>query len=136
MKNVPQQMPAMQRTTQQASCLDYNRARQVLSRACVNHEFVWLEAQPRPLATTSRPFVTSGFAYDVHASVDGIDVPDFAIEVYEKGALCRYEVERQKIIDFAAMNENERIVRIRARARTRSSKASPLPSRQQAALWP
>ena len=110
-----------QRKSFRATCPDYNQAKSCVKRCTFAAPYVWLEAQTLSADMKVWPARPDDIAYGVHASSDARDIPAFAIEVYEHGALARYETEHQKILDYAKMNESDRVQLIRSQSAKNSN---------------
>jgi hypothetical protein len=112
------------RPTFQSFCADYYEARRAL-KSVISKPFAWVEAVEVPVGAPASPTRADGVAYTVHSAQSARDVPAFAIEVYEGGALSRYEAERSKIAELAKMNEADRQAAMRAQnARVEVSSAT------------
>ena len=117
-----------ERASLRAHCSFYSEAKSQIGRALAEHPHVWIEAHPSRPDPGLRLAQPDPISYAVHASAKGADVPPFAIEVYEQGALARYEVNRQRIQELAAMTESERQTVIRAarlRAQLEGGESAP-----------
>lgn len=110
----PQTPQTPSRTSLSATCPDYNEARKHLQVAMQKSPFAWVEAIPMPQDVVVWPARPNDTAYAIHSAQNERDVPPFAIEVYEQGALSRYETDRQKITELAQMPELDRQSILRA----------------------
>lgn len=97
-----------ERVSLQGHCALYAQAKAQARQLMGPHAHVWLEAHPPAQAAQARSSHADSISYAVHASQKASDVPPFAIEVYEHGALAQYEVNRQRIQELALMSETER----------------------------
>ncbi len=96
------------RLSQKHVCADYNETRLKMQAMLKINAFVWIEAVEMPQGAAVWRARSDSIAYAIHTSSKEADVPPFAIEVYERGSLSRYETERSRIHELSMMPETDR----------------------------
>jgi hypothetical protein len=103
--NAPTSGAPAVRASLRTVCANHMQARAFI-KGEADKPFTWVEAVP-----SIDPGSVIGYA--VHTGqID--DVPPFAIEVYEFGALRSYEIEKDNIVAWSTMSEQDRQVSLRA----------------------